>query len=412
MSFWVLATAMSALVAALIALALVRGRKLAEPAAAYDLRVYRDQLKEVDRDLARGVISDADADRVRTEVSRRILAADAQVQSGRADGADAPVATAVIATVCGFVLVGGSLWIYAQIGAPGYGDLALANRLELAEIARSDRPDQAQAETSVSDRPARDVSPDFVALMAQLRDTVADRPNDLQGHVLLARNEAAMGNFRAAYEAQARVIELKGEAAEASDFADYADMLIIAAGGYVSPQAEAVLSVALEMDPANGPARYYWGLMMGQTGRPDVAFRVWERLLAESPGDAAWVPPVRAQIEDMAARAGVPYTLPPLAAPGAAPRRGPSNADIAAAEDMSPEDRLEMIRSMVSGLGARLSSEGGPPEEWAQLITSLSVLGRRPDAEAVYAEAVRAFADAPGALDTLRRAAERAGIAP
>ena len=44
-----------------IALALLTRRAEAEHPAAYDLRIYRDQLKEVERDLARGVINEADA---------------------------------------------------------------------------------------------------------------------------------------------------------------------------------------------------------------------------------------------------------------------------------------------------------------------------------------------------------------
>ena len=74
--------------------------------------------------------------------------------------------------------------------------------------------------------------------MQRLRAALDERPDDLQGHVLLARNEAAIGNFAAAHRAQERVIALKGADAEAADWADYALLLTYAAGGYVSPEAE------------------------------------------------------------------------------------------------------------------------------------------------------------------------------
>ena len=81
MGFWIIIGSLALGVGAVLALALLRGRKGDVPPAAYDLQVYRDQLKEVDRDLARGVIAPAEAERVRTEVSRRVLAADAELQA-------------------------------------------------------------------------------------------------------------------------------------------------------------------------------------------------------------------------------------------------------------------------------------------------------------------------------------------
>jgi cytochrome c-type biogenesis protein CcmH len=269
------------------------------------------------------------------------------------------------------------------------------------------RPRQAAAEAQIPPSPAPEVSPDFVTLMERLRTAVAERPGDLQGHVLLARNEAALGNFAPAHAAQARVLELKGAAATAGDWADYADLLILAAGGYVSPEAEAALEQALARDPANGTARYYVGLMQMQIGRPDRGFRIWEALLRESGSEAPWVEPIRAQIEEAAFRAGVDYSLPPL---DSAPVRGPSAADVAAAGEMTAEDRMAMIENMVQGLSERLATEGGPPEDWARLIRALGVLRRTDEAAAIWAEAQRVFTDQVALIPVLQ-AARDAGVA-
>ncbi|QBF33276.1 c-type cytochrome biogenesis protein CcmI [Thalassococcus sp. S3] len=409
-TFWILTLGLAFLVAALLALALVRARSGAEPAAAYDLQVYRDQLKEIDRDLARGLINAGDAERIRAEVSRRILAADAQVQAETEGQGQPRLPGLVMAAVSAVVLVIGSALLYLEIGAPGYGDLALADRLEMAEIARSERPSQQAAEDSLPPQPSLEqLSPDFVALMERLRDTVAGRPDDLQGQILLAQNEARSGNFRAAYEAQSQVLRLKGDAVEARDYTDYADMMILAAGGYVSPEAETALARALELDPENGPARYYTGLMMGQIGRPDQAFGIWRQLLVEGPGDAPWIEPIRLQIEEMAARAGVTNFSLPQATP-AAP--GPSQEDVEAAEQMSDEDRMAMIEGMVAGLSDRLATEGGPPEDWARLIGSLGVLGREADAIAIYNNALEVFDGEPTAIGVIRDGARQAGLIP
>lgn len=408
MTFWIVTGLLALAVASLIAMALLRKRHGVEPAAAYDLRIYRDQLDEVDRDLQRGLIDMADAERVRAEVSRRILAADAQIKSDETGRGSAPVLTGAVAMLAAIAVIGGSLALYGLIGAPGYGDFGLQDRIALAEVARANRPGQAEAEATLPARPQQPVNAEHAALVAKLRETVAERPEDLQGQILLARNEAALGNFQAAYAAQAQVLALKGATASVADYVDYADMLILAAGGYVSPAAEAALETALERDPGNGPARYYWGLMQAQTGRPDLAFRTWEQLLRVSPPNAPWMPPLTAQIEEMAARAGVEFELPAPALISAP--RGPTTEDMEAASEMSAEDRAAMIEGMVQGLSDRLAAEGGPPTDWARLIGALGVLGETDRAQAIFDEAVVVFADDPMASALIRDAGARAGL--
>lgn len=416
MLFWIITSALALTVAATLALVLLRVRTGAEPAAAYDLRVYRDQLGDVDRDLARGVIAEADAERIRTEISRRILAADTQVQLQRSGRKQSRRMSVLAAVALGITVIAGSLALYRVLGAPGYGDLALSYRIEMASTAHDNRPGQAEAEADLPPlTPLEPLSEDYLALVEKLRATVAERPNDLQGHMLLARQESVVGNLQAAYTAQARVLELKGDAVEAADYIDYANMLILAAGGYVSPEAETALRDGLDLDPKNGVGRYYWGLMLEQNARPDLAFRVWQGLLMQGPADAPWMAPIRSQIQDLAMRAGVDFDMPPEAMPQPSPDtapglRGPSAGDVAAAGDMDAGDRGEMIRGMVEGLSERLATEGGTPGEWAQLIGALGVLGETDRARAIYAEAETVFAGNAEALDTVAASARRAGI--
>lgn len=392
--FWAVAAVMCVVVAVAFTVVIVRTRAAAAPAAAYDLQVYRDQLKDVDRDVARGTVSEDEAERIRLEISRRILDADKTAQGETNDTRTAPPLASTFAVGLAVLVIAGSFGAYSWLGAPGYPDLPLADRIEMAEQARADRPTQAFAEADTLERnppPSFDAfDPAYVQLVEQLRTVVSERPNDLQGHRLLARQEASLGNYGAAWQAQARVVQLQGEAVRARDYTDLADMMVLAAGGYVSPEAEAVISRALDLDPLNGVARYYSGLMFAQTGRADLAFRIWAQLLAESPADAPWQDPIRDQIEFAAMQAGVDYVPPER---DAAPVRGPSSEDIEAAQDMTAADRLQMIEGMVSGLAQRLGTEGGPPEEWARLIRAYGVLGRTQEAEAIWREAQQVFPD-------------------
>ncbi len=406
MLFWIVIGVLAFVVAALLAWTLVKGRTGQESPAAYDLQVYRDQLKEVEKDLARRVINAEDAERTKAEISRRILAADAQVQAGSDNGGQPESLGRALAVIVGAVLVAGSIGVYWTLGAPGYGDLGLKQRIEMAKKSHDTRPGQEEVEAQMpSGSPFGEPSAEYVALVEKLREAVADSPDDLKGNILLARNEAALGNFRAGYEAQRKVLEIKGDSATAQDYVDYADMMILATGGYVSPEAETALLAAMSKDPRNGSARYYLGLMLAQNGRPDRAFATWNSLMDEGPADAPWIEPIRAQIEEMAMRAGVRYELP-----AAAPARGPSAADMQAANDMTAEDRQEMIRNMVSQLAERLATEGGTPDEWARLISAYGVMGETERAQTIWQEAQQVFKDRPEALDTIRAGAQAAGL--
>lgn len=402
--FGIIAAGLALVVSALLAAALRAGRVQAQSAASYDVQVYRDQLAEVDRDLARGTINAEDAARVRTEVSRRILAADAGAR--QPDNAQSGRGSLGLALGLGALLLVGSGVLYWRLGALGYGDLSLKSRIEMAAERRADRPTQEQAEAAQTAAPeAQGENPEYAALIEQLRTAVAQRPDDLQGHILLAQTEARLGNFAQAADAQAVVLRLKGDAATVADLTTQAELLIFAAGGYVSPAAEDALRRALNIDDTDGSARFYWGEMLIQTGRPDLGFRLWDSLLRAGPEDAPWIAPIRARIPQLAELAGVNGYTPPQAQ-----ARGPNQQDIDNAAGMTPQERMQMIEGMVSSLSDRLATEGGPATEWARLVTALSVLGRQDDARAVLVDARATFADDPTALDTLTGAAEQAGL--
>lgn len=405
-SFWIVAGAITLVVAAILARAVLLGaRRDAGSRAASDMEVYRAQLAEVDRDVARGVVTKADAERVHAEIARRLIAADKAQKSETQQTRNAPAGAALILIVLG---VGGSVGSYMWLGAPGYGDMALEDRIAFAEEVRKTRPLQAVAESSLPPfvEPAQ-MDARYSTLMTQLRETVAARPDDLQGHTLLAQQERRIGNYAAASAAQARLVALKGDTASSQELADLGELRILAAGGYVSPEAEMSLRAALAKEPANSTARYYLGLMLAQTGRPDQAFRLWDALLRAGPPEAPWIPPILDQIEELAQLAGVNYAVPEI---GTGTLRGPTAEDVENAAEMSPAERMEMIGSMVVGLSERLATEGGPARDWARLISSLGVLGDWERAAAIHANASEVFADDPNAIELINAAGRKAGV--
>ena len=401
MGFWAIALIIGILAAAVTGTALLRPRR-ARAEAASDVALYRDQLDEIERDVSRGVLSQNEGGRVRVEVGRRLLEADRRDRTAAAsDGTSIPAAIAVgVATL----LAAGAL--YWQIGARDYPDLPLAKRLAAADELRATRMSQAEMVARIG---AVEIDPSVpqghLEVIEKLRETLKTRPDDLSGYEMLARSEAQIGRYSQAAGAKARALDIKAGSATADDFAEYAELLILAAGGYVSPEAERALARALELDPRNGPAIYYTGRMFAQVGRPDRAMAFWRPLLESSQPDAPWVAPITAQIGRVAADAGIKYSPPArLAQPG------PSAEDIAAAGEMSEADRAAMIEGMVAQLSDRLANSGGPPEDWARLINALGVLGRREQARNIYEEGLNAFADNPDAVEALNSAAASAGL--
>ena len=405
MLFWALVTAITICVAAFLIAAL----RIPAPSPEeqdQDLQFYKAQLDEVERDVARGLLMPQEAQQLHAEIARRLLKSAKNQNVGAAETGNRPWVL-VAAVLTAFLLLGGSLALYGTLGTPGYADLSQSDRIARAKELHDNRPLLPEYIERLPPLDKPEAGTAYLDLIEKLRQTVAERPNDLEGQILLAGTEASLQNFMAASVAQENVVRLKGADASVDDHFDHAELLIFAGRGYVSPEAETALERALALQNDHQPSLYYMGLLLVQIDRPDRAFRIWQKLLAEAEPDSPWLEPIRGQIEDAARAAGVTdFELPPLPV-----KRGPTQDDIEAAGRMSSEEQQAMIEGMVEGLAERLSSEGGPPEDWAKLLRALSVLGRALDALEIYKEAQVVFADHPDALKTIEETARLLGMA-
>ncbi len=407
MLFWIPALVLVLGSLVLVFAPMLRGTGRGAARASYDMQVYRDQLREIDTELARGVLTESEAEATRAEVSRRLLAA-ADAEGGDSGGTPAPRRVSTLTG--GALLIGVAAMasaLYFRIGVPGFDDQPLAERMATMAEQRANRPGQAEAEAAFaasgrSQVPAiSELPPEDVEMVDQLKTILEDRPDDLRGHRLLVGSMAALGRFGEAWVAQERVVELEGEDVPARDLVNLAELMILAAGGYVSPEAEAALTRGMQLNASDPLGRYYSGVALLQGGRADLAFPIWSGLLREGPADAPWIPAIEAQLPEVARLAGQPLPEP---APG------PTREDIEAASEMSEEDRAAMIGSMVAQLSDRIATQGGPASDWARLITALTVLDRADEAEVILDEARQAFFDDPAGLEMINGAAAQAGL--
>jgi cytochrome c-type biogenesis protein CcmH len=405
MLFWILTFSLVLATGIFVGYPMMRGASR-ETGSAKDVDVYRDQLAEVERDLARGILDETEFEATKTEVSRRLLHAADRAEAARGETA-APRRLSLIAAIgVAIALIVGTLGVYYSIGNPSMPDRPLSVRLAEADAHRANRPSQAEAEARIAElqsgnEPAVDAQ--YLELVDKLRKAMEERPGEIEGLRLLALHLPRIGEWAEAAKVQQKLVDALGDQAGGEDYADLAENLIVAAGGYVSPEAENALEIGMQNAPTNPRLRFYAGHALLQSGRPDLTYNLWARLLEEGPDDAPWNEAIRAQIGEVAAAIGAPV-------PGAAPK-GPSQSDIEAAGEMSEGDRQQMIETMVAGLADRLATKGGPAEDWARLIRAYGVLGETAKASAIWNEAQEVFSDEEQAMAALRSAARDAGVA-
>jgi cytochrome c-type biogenesis protein CcmH len=405
MTFWIIATALAVIAAGLLVLPLLRSGTETDADPRNDIAIYKDQLAEVDRDLARGVLDQAEAERTRTEIARRLLAAD---KAGSDTASVAPKTMGRIVMIGAAVAtVVGALALYNRVGAPGYPDMPRAARLAEAKEAYDNRPSQAEAEAAQPALEQVTLPEDLQATVDRVRQTAEANPENLIAQRDLVRLETALGNVNLAAHAQVKVVALLGDDAEQEDLEVLLELLVAAAGGDVTPEAERVLKAILDKNPESISGLYWAGVMFNTYGRPDRAFPYWRKLLEVAPEDADWFDQVAQATIELSWFAGVDDYTPPERAG----LRGPSAADIAAAGDMSAGDQQAMISGMVANLMDRLATEGGTPQEWAQLIRALGVMGDTERAAAIWGEAEQTFASDANAMSIIREAAVGAGVA-
>lgn len=267
-------------------------------------RIYRDQLAEIDRDLAAGTLAPADHAQARAELQRRLLDDSAAAAAGSPALSAAPRHTALVLAI---VLPLAATGLYAWLGTPA------ALLPQAATQAQDDGSGnhgvtQAQIDQMVG------------ALAARLEKN----PNDPKGWSMLARSYRVMGKLPEAEAAFARV----GEDFLNKDpilLAEYADTLAARANGNLEGRPMQLVNTALKIDPENQMA-----LSLAATAaynRKDFteAARHWQHLLKQFPPEseeAKWLTKTLAEI-------GAPVT--PTAAAGNAPATTAAAGDGAAA---------------------------------------------------------------------------------
>ncbi|AWL98508.1 MULTISPECIES: c-type cytochrome biogenesis protein CcmI [Bradyrhizobium] len=349
MTLWFVFALMT--VAAIFAVLWPLGRNGRAQDQGSEVAVYKDQLAEIERDLAAGLIPAPDAEAARVEISRRLLAAAAS------EPVVAPKSNlkwrraAAVLALAGLPLV--AIGVYMPLGSPRLQDFPLAQR---------ERGSGSGVAQSLEN------------LVVQVQQHLEKNPTDGRGWNVLAPVLERLGRFDDAVRAYRNSLTYNGESAERRS--DLGEAISAAAGGVVTVEAKAEFERAHALNADDPKANYFLGLAAEQDGRKDDAATIWRALLAKAPADAPW----RALVQSSLVRVGG-GTMPAL-----------SDETIAASKDMAEGDRNAMVRGMVDRLATRLKQNGDDVDGWLRLVRAYLVMGERDKAMGASADARQAVA--------------------
>lgn len=339
--------------AAVLLLPLLRRPQAAADDASHDVEVYRDQLEELKRDEATGLIGASEAELARAEVARRLIAARKAEASGPASptGRRNRLAQAFVIVLLPAV----GLCLYLATGRPELPAQPLAERLA---------------------NPGNDIN----ILIAKAENHLARNPDDGAGWDLLAPIYYRSGRMEDAANAFSQAVRILGPNAERLD--GHAEALIALSDGVITGQAREKLEQSLKLKPDNPRTRYYLALALEQEGKRPQARAAFEALAKDAPAGAPWLPLVNQHIAGLAEGDSNEAT---------AKLGNPTADDVAAAQDMSTGDRQQMIAGMVESLAAKLQENPKNFEGWMRIIRSYVVLDQRPKAEEALQTALKTF---------------------
>ncbi len=354
-----------------------------------DRLVYQDQLAEIDRDRAAGLIGQAEAESARIEISRRLLAAaDAEAPVSATPASSARWRRRIAALAAIVVVPAVALGLYLRLGSP-------------------DVPDQS-AFARVNNVPGHQ---SIEGLVSQVEAHLASNPNDGAGWEVLAPVYLRMGRPDDSVAAWRKAIVLNGDS-PARESA-LGEALVGAANGVVTDEAKQAFQRAVAGEPHNAKAGYYLGLADEQDGNSAAAAAKWRALLAQASPDAPWAGFVREALARVTA-VSTTDTGPRTGSEknsAAGPTTGPTASDVGAADSMSETQRTAMIRGMVQRLADRLHAEGSDVEGWLRLVRSYAVLGDLDKARNAATDAKHALSDHPDEIKRIDDLVKALGLA-
>jgi len=244
---------------------------------AYDVEVFRDQLRELERDLDRGVIDPDDAEAARNEIRRRVLAASGnadenkappKLPGGKAQGLSRATVLLLAAAVPAF-----SLALYALTGRP---DLADPANLTVQQQRRG----PTQADIRAAERMTPEQRREMIrGMVNRLAERLKENPKDLAGWLRLGRARSVLGQHEKAAEAYAGAAALVPKNVRVLTVYAMAVVRTQKRDGPIAPGVVAIMKRLYELEPRHPLALYYLGKNAFDLGQEAEGRKFWRQLL-------------------------------------------------------------------------------------------------------------------------------------
>jgi cytochrome c-type biogenesis protein CcmH len=263
--FWVLGAALAAAALALVMRPLLScGARERRTASEVNVSIHRDQLRELDADLAAGKLAREDHERARKELEARLLedlAAPAERAAQRPGRGLALAIGAAIPVV--------AVALYFVVGTPAVIDPEAEHTLRAKQIE---------------------------AMVARLAARMRENPDDADGWKLLGRSYAVLGRYGEAVDAYAKAAQRAPR--DPQLLADFADALAMARGARLAGEPEKLVLRALEIDPGNLKALALAGTAAFERKDYAVAARFWRRMLPLVPEGSDEARAIQANVDE------------------------------------------------------------------------------------------------------------------
>jgi cytochrome c-type biogenesis protein CcmH len=298
MSFWILAALLIVIALCYVLPPLLqRTEQTEDERERANVSIYRDQLKELDRDLRDGVLDKEQYEQGRLELQRRLLE-DVAAPSPSGDAAANAGSSAAngrnTAILLGAAIPLAAILLYFQIGTPQ------ALRPERQTLPPPGQADEAEAVAPPMGQPGAPTQQEIEGRVAKLAARLKENPNDAQGWLMLARSYRSFNRYREASEAYARAAALAGN--DADLWADYAEALALANDSQLQGQPLELINRALQLNPNNQKALWLAGNAAFQAQNFQQAISYWERLEKLLPEGSEGARSVATSIEEARAR--------------------------------------------------------------------------------------------------------------
>lgn len=266
--FFTVAAALAIAVVLLLVPTLWRGRRgeRGGDRAAVNAAVHRDQLAELERDRAAGILSDADFEQARRELQRRVLDEVAPAADAQGSSAGGARRSAIVLAI---VLPLAALLTYLALGSP-------------------------EGLSPEAQRPHTTAPADVEAMVNALAERLKQNPDDLKGWAMLGRSYRVMGRYGESAQAFANAAPLVEK--DANLLAEHAEVLAMAQNDLAGEPTE-LLDKALKLDPDNTYALVLAGTAAYERADYEAAIAHWQRIMPQLPEGSEQAEALRASIE-------------------------------------------------------------------------------------------------------------------